>query len=447
MNMSLHSRRVGNNIYEVSDGKNILFYAPFKNLVVRGWKVARIIQRFLIRLIPDNYNIPRNVLRPTVLELDMSHACSLNCIYCSVNSNEEDRKLRMTFDLAKIAIDYVMNVSKEENDPFAIVFIGKGEPTLNWEILVKCVEYIKIQKQKIGVNGKTIIVTNGIVSAEKARWLAKNIDHIALSWDGSPKIQNLQRPLINKGDSYDIVERTASIFRDERAYFEIRTTWTNINVDKMVEFTRMFVTYHPFELNYQPLLEVGRATESNLSKPIVESFAENFIESKIIANEAGIDVIMPQVETKRLNRKFCHAYEGTGLHLTAEGNITACECVFSENDGIAGKYLVYGRVRDGKIEIDSEKISFLRGIRVDNIPSCRRCFARWHCAGGCLNTHFQFSENPLAERTHRECEITKQIVWKILGRLIASNFEKGGDKHAAKDPVMDRSRSYRTSKR
>ncbi len=447
MNMSLHSRRIGNNIYEISDGKDILFYAPFKNLVVRGWKMARIIQLFLIRLIPNKYNIPRNVLRPTVLELDMSHGCSLNCIYCSVNSNEEDRKLRMAFDLAMVAIDYVMGVSREENDPFAIVFIGKGEPTLNWEILVECVEYIKVQKQKIGVNGKTIVVTNGIVSAERARWLARNIDHIVLSWDGNPEIQNLQRPLISGRNSYDVVERTASIFRDERAYFEIRTTWTSLNVNKMIDFTRTFVAYRPFELNYQPLLEVGRATESNLSKPIAEIFVENFIKSKKIANEVGIEVMMPQVETKRLNRKFCHAYEGTGFHLSAEGNITACECVFSENDGVAGKYLVYGKVRNGKIEIDDGKVCFLRGIRVDNIPSCRECFARWHCAGGCLNTHLQHSKDPLAERTHRECEIAKQIVWKILRQLVSSNFEKGGDKYVAKDPIMDRSGSYRTSKR
>lgn len=445
--INLTSRRVGDNVYEVSDGKNTFFYAPLKNLVTRKWRVARKIQVFLIKLIPDRYSIPMNVSQPTVLELDMNHGCNLNCIYCSVNSNEEDRKLKMAFDLAKIAIDYVMNVSREENDPFAIVFIGKGEPTLNWGTLVECVEYIKVQKQKLGVKGKTIVVTNGIVSTEKAIWLAKNIDHIALSWDGNPEIQNLQRPLISGGNSYDIVERTASVFKDEGAYFEIRTTWTSLNVDKMADFTRTFIAYCPFELNYQPLLEVGKASESNLSKPIAEIFVENFIESKKIADEVGIEVMMPQVETKRLNRKFCHAYEGTGFHLTAEGNITACECVFSENDGVAGRYLIYGRVRSGEIEIDKEKISFLRRIRVDDIPSCRECFVRWHCAGGCLNTHLQHSDDPLAERTHWECEVTKQIVWKVLKQLISFSPKKGGDKHVAKDPAVDCSWLYRTSKR
>ncbi|TFG35688.1 MAG: radical SAM protein, partial [Parcubacteria group bacterium] len=392
--LHLKSKKVGENIYEATDGRSVLIYAPLKNLIFPKWRLAANIQLALIKLIPNKYIIPTNVLKPTVLELDMSHGCSLNCVYCSVNSNNDsDKELKMSFDLAKIAIDYVIRTSKEENDPFAIVFIGKGEPTLNWEVLSRCVKYIKNKKKDLNAKGKTIVVTNGVISISRARWLAKNIDHIALSWDGDQEIQNLQRPLINGEGSYDIVERTASIFREEGAYFEIRATWTNFNINRMVGLTKMFLVYSPFELNYQPLLEVGRASKSNLSKPSIDIFVKNFLEAKKVANETGIDIIMPSVETKRLNRKFCHAYEGTGFHLTANGDITACECVFSKNDGEAGKHFVYGKIKDGKINIDKDKLSFLKNILVDNIPSCKQCFARWHCAGGCLNTHFQYTSN------------------------------------------------------
>ncbi len=434
---------IGDNIYEVTDGEDTLIYAPFKNLIFSKWKAGTRIQSIVIRLIPDKYSVPSNVLKPTVLELDMSHGCSLNCTYCSVNSNDEDRRLRMTFGLARIAIDYVMRYSKEENDPFAVVFIGKGEPTSNWDVLARCVDYIRSQKETLGVKGKTIVVTNGIVSTKRAKWLAQNVDHIALSWDGDPEIQKLQRPLLNGGNSYGIVERTASILRDEEAYFEIRTTWTSLNVGKMLEFTEMFVVYHPFELNYQPLLEVGRAPKSGLSKPPIDIFVDNFLESKRIANEEGIEVMMPSVEINRLNRKFCHAYEGTGFHLTASGNITACECVFSEDDGVAGRCLVYGRIRSGEIEIDEEKISFLRKIRVDDIPSCRECFVRWHCAGGCLNTHLQYSNNPLSERKHLECEITKQIVWRLLKNFALGNGRKEVKNYVAKSFVVGSSGACR----
>jgi len=423
--MVLNSKIIGKNIYEMTDGTDTLIYAPFKNLVVPKWKMWSAFQRVAMGLVPNQHTIPQNTLKPTVLELDMSHRCNLDCIYCLVNSNNKDKEVRMSLDLAKIAIDRIIENSQENKDPFAIVFIGKGEPTLNWEVLVRCVKYIKNQREKCKVKGKIITVTNGIINVEKARWLARNMDHIALSWDGDSTTQNFQRPfLFGDGDSYFFVERTASILRDEAARFEIRATWTNFNVHKMVDFTKMFVTYRPFQLNYQPLLKIGRAVTSGLSKPLVDVFVDGFMESRKIANAVGVEVIMPSAETKKLNRKFCHAYEGTGFHLSANGFITACECVFSDQDGRAGELLVYGRVENGMIKIDEQKLSRLKSIKVDRISTCRECFARWHCAGGCLNTHLQYSSNPIDSRTHPECKITKQIVWRILKMLTNRKQER-----------------------
>lgn len=425
--MSLESYCLGSNIYKASNASRSIFYAPFKNIVLPCWKIGSSIQLAALRLISDEYTVPDNAVKATVLELDMCHKCSLSCIYCSVNSNSNDKRVKMTFDLAKVGIDRVVKNSQETNDPFAIVFIGKGEPTLNWKTLLECVDYIENLKKKEAVKGKTIIVTNGVLSPERVKWLANNIDHIALSWDGDMETQNLQRPFVSGRGSYSCVERTASILKEESAYFEIRTTWTSFNVGKMVEFTKKFISYKPFELNYQPLLQVGRAKTTNMeiSKPMISTFVTNFMESKKLAAQHGIEVMMPSVETKRLNRKFCHAYEGSGFHLIANGLVTACECVFSEDEGCAGKHLVYGKIIKGSIEIDKEKLSVLKTIRVDNVSKCQECFARWHCAGGCLNTHFQESEDPNGERKHSECEITREIVWQTLNNIIFENKERG----------------------
>lgn len=418
--MKIHSKVISRNVYEATDWENTLIYAPFKNLIARKWSVFAEVQRELIKLIPDKFSVPQNATTPTVLELDMSHACNLNCVYCSINSNDStngDKDLKMDFASAKIAIDRVIEASRKANDPFAVVFIGKGEPTLNWAVLTQCVEYINAQKNALDAKGKTIVVTNGVVSVAKATWLAKNINHIALSWDGVGDIQNVQRPLfrINKeGGSYELVQRTASIFRDEGAYFEIRTTWTNLNVDKMVEFTKEFVKYNPFGLNYQPLLLTGKGLTLEDLKSTKDSFVKNFMESKRVAEESNILVMMPSVDVTRINRKFCHAYEGTGFHLSANGAVTACECVFSEKDGIPGEILAYGRLNEGTIDIDPQKMERLKSITADATAGCRDCFARWHCAGGCLNTHLQTSDDPLAERTNMECALTKSIVWETL---------------------------------
>lgn len=424
--MQIFSKVIASNIYEITDGAITLLYAPFKNLVARKWRVLPLLQRKLIELIPDRFSVPQNTLVPTVLELDMSHACNLNCIYCSVNSNDSkdgDRMMRMDFLSAKSAIDRVIEASLQTNDPFSVVFIGKGEPTLNWDVLTQCVEYIRTQKSVLRVEGKTIIVTNGILSSEKAVWLARNINHIALSWDGDIIVQNTQRPLFQPekdGGSYSFVERTASIFRDEGAFFEIRPTWTKLNVGEMVDFTKKLVAYKPFCLNYQPLLLAGRGVDLETSRSDAEVFIDNFMKSKDVAKEYGISVVMPSADITRINRKFCHAYEGTGFHLSANGSLTACECVFGEDDGLAGKLLTYGKMTESGVEIDEDKISFLKSLRVDVTAGCKDCFVRWHCAGGCLNTHLQACSDPFDERKNTECFLTKRIVWETLKRKEAS---------------------------
>lgn len=416
--MIVKSILLAEDIYEASNGKTTIIYAPLKNLVARKWKYFPNAQLKLLHLIRNKFSIPHNNLKPTVLELDMSHACSLNCVYCSVNSNNNDKDLKMDFNKAKLAIDRLLNTSKETAESFTVVFIGKGEPTLNWKVLIQCVAYIRDQSKALGVTGKTIVVTNGIISPARAIWLAKNINQIALSWDGNREIQNTQRPTLRRNVSYNIVERTASIFKKEGARFEIRATWTNLNVKRMAEFTEIFLKYSPFELNYQPLIETGRGISSGISKPEADIFIDGFMESKKIANKSGIDVIMPSVEISRLNRKFCHAYEGAGFHLSANGSVNACECVFGSDNGLADKYLTYGKISGSQFEINENKLSFLKSIKVDNIPSCRRCFVRWHCAGGCLNTHLEHSNDPLSERKNMECYITKNIIWRMLSEVV-----------------------------
>lgn len=220
--------------------------------------------------------------------------------------------------------------------------------------------------------------------------------------------------MLHGGNSHTIVERTASIFKEVGAYFEIRTTWTSLNVGKMAEFTEKFITYNPFGLNYQPLLITGKGSNLKTIKADMDSFVENFMKSKKIAGLKGILVMMPSVDITRLNRKFCHAYEGTGFHLSANGSLTACECVFGDGDSLSEKYLTYGKIIGSEIMIDEEKISFLRSLNADAISGCHSCFARWHCAGGCLNTHLQSCNEPLGDRKNLECDLTKSIVWETL---------------------------------
>ena len=141
--------------------------------------------------------------------------CQLACRYCYLigkNSNE-----RMSFDVAKQAIDYILG---NENDKLfnqeSVIwdFIG-GEPFLEIELIDKICDYIKVQMYLLNHHWfnsyRFSISTNGLnYDNEKVqKYISKNIDHlsIGITIDGTQLKHDLNRvyKASNKGSYKDVV--------------------------------------------------------------------------------------------------------------------------------------------------------------------------------------------------------------------------------------------------
>lgn len=70
--------------------------------------------------------------------------------------------------------------------------------------------------------------------------------------------------------------------------------------------------------------------------------------------------------------------------LTAYGEISVCSRIGAPADvGYADS--IYGKVNlDGSVSFDREKFDKLIGLNVYHYPKCSSCWAKWHCAGGCM---------------------------------------------------------------
>jgi sulfatase maturation enzyme AslB (radical SAM superfamily) len=74
--------------------------------------------------------------------------CNLRCTYCY--QAHKNNKHKMTFDIAKKAVDYVLGNPQIFNAEAVLWdFIG-GEPLLEIELIDKIVDYIKINSYKSG---------------------------------------------------------------------------------------------------------------------------------------------------------------------------------------------------------------------------------------------------------------------------------------------------------
>lgn len=140
--------------------------------------------------------------------------CQLACGYCYLVG--KNNKERMSFELAKEAIDYILNhrdIFKEESVVFD--FIG-GEPFLEINLIDNICDYIKnslYQSNHPWFNSyRFSFTTNGLNygSDKVQKYIAKNFNHlsICITIDGTQKKHDINRiyKVTGKGSYEDVVK-------------------------------------------------------------------------------------------------------------------------------------------------------------------------------------------------------------------------------------------------
>ena len=127
--------------------------------------------------------------------------CQLACKYCYlVGKNDKER---MSWEIAKAAIDYVLDCKNDSNFAYESVvwdFIG-GDPFLEIDLIEKICDYIKLElfrRNHHWFNSyRFSFSTNGInYDSEKVqKFIAKNREHlsIGITIDGTERKHDLNR--------------------------------------------------------------------------------------------------------------------------------------------------------------------------------------------------------------------------------------------------------------
>lgn len=137
--------------------------------------------------------------------LQVTQQCNLRCSYCAYSGayyNRVHNSARMSFETAKKAIDFYIARARESNR-LHLGFYG-GEPLLEYDLIKKCVEYIKCN-----VEGKKLtfgITTNAtLLTDEKIHYLRDNNFYLTVSIDGSKEEHDACRVFPDGSGSFDIV--------------------------------------------------------------------------------------------------------------------------------------------------------------------------------------------------------------------------------------------------
>ena len=159
----------------------------------------------VINMLAVKYRTKKNFLSEfTSLHMVVtSLRCNSNCSYCQVSKKDlTDINYDMTKDTAKKVVEKIF---ESPSNNIKIEFQG-GEPLLNFDIIkyiIEKAEWTNLFKKK---NLEFVICTNLTLLDEKTlKWLKGHKVYISTSIDGPKNLHNINRPLHDIENSYDLV--------------------------------------------------------------------------------------------------------------------------------------------------------------------------------------------------------------------------------------------------
>jgi sulfatase maturation enzyme AslB (radical SAM superfamily) len=382
--------------------------------------------------------------RPECLTLYMNNKCNLRCIYCHTDALQK-LIARLDLDVIAAAAAVVAKSCRKKESPFSVVFHGGGEPTLHRQRVENALTLVGKIALAYDIELFRYVATNGMMSEEKAVWLAQHFDLVGLSCDGPPDIQNCQRPDWNGGDTAHILERTARILREQGCQFNVRTTITRATLGRQVEIADYICQqFLPQKIIFEPVYLGGRnSAATGLGARHAGGFVTHFLKAREIAQRHGVPLTTSGSRLGEIHGPYCNVFRSV-LNLTPGGIATAC---FKTTDAgqTAKKGVVIGAMNGetGRFEIDYARVQTLRRQLNTCPPRCVDCFNRYHCVRECpdlcpldneihADDHANQSDN-LPQPGFR-CQVQKALTYATLRKTaeslwveaIARNVTKNG---------------------
>jgi len=342
---------------------------------------------------------PQNESVIKAMCLHIAHDCNLRCRYCFAETGSYDgpRGL-MSAEVGKKAIDYLIKASGHRRN-LEVDFFG-GEPLLNFEVVKEIVRYARGREAESGKNFRFTITTNGLLLDEaKKEFINAEMVNIVLSIDGRKSVNDTMRCRVDGSGSYDtIVGRFQDMAesRNQDNYY-VRGTFTRYNLD----FSKDVL--HLADLGFKQI-----SVEPVVSSP----------EADYMISEDDLPVLFEQYEAlaaEYVRRK----QEGCGFnffHFMVD--LSGGPCILKRLSGCGAGHEYVAVSPDGDIYpchqfvgdetmkmgtvledgINTDISNFFRSSNVYTKPSCKDCFAKFYCSGGCPANAIQYGggiNNPL----------------------------------------------------
>ena len=348
--------------------------------------------------------------------LHIAHDCNLRCKYCFASTGDfgTGRKL-MPLEVGKAAIDFLLEKSVGREN-LEVDFFG-GEPLMNFDVVKEIVKYARSKEKEYNKNFRFTITTNGLLlTDDKIEYINKEMSNVVLSIDGRKEVNDKMRVRVDGSGCYDkIVENYKKLVagRGDKEYY-VRGTYTKYNLDFAEDVIHLYNAGFD-QISGEPVMEDDSIeyafTEADLDKiyaeydKLVDKVAELKKEDeKFNFFHFMIDLDQGPCVIKRL--RGC----GSGneyVAITPDGDIYPCH-----------QFVGHEEYKMGNLEEHTFNENIKKefaGCHVYSKPTCRDCWAKFYCSGGCNANNYIYNGD-----IHNAYELSCKIMRKRLECAILS---------------------------
>lgn len=365
--------------------------------------------------------------------------CQLACKYCYlVGKNDKER---MSWDVAKAAVDYILDHEEDFTEESVIWdFIG-GEPFLEIDLIDRICDYIKVELYRRNHHWfnsyRFSFSTNGInYDCDKVqKFIGKNRNHlsIGITIDGTKEKHDLNRIWKGSGaerGSYDDVVRNIPLWLKQFPSGGTKVTISSADIPYIKDSVLHLYSLGIHEVNINCVFEnVWRDGDDALFEDQLVQLADAIIDGEYYKDYTCsffTETIGKPMSCDVDNQNWCGA--GKMLSVDAAGNFYPCTR-FAQYSLRSKKAWIIGNIHDG---IDKNKLRpFLALDRCSQSSrECLECDVASGCAW-CQGENYDAADTPtIYQRATAICQMHKARVrannyyWNRLYRKLELERDK-----------------------
>ncbi|MFO7872188.1 MAG: radical SAM protein [Candidatus Undinarchaeales archaeon] len=397
-------------------GEKKIFYCPRKGIIGEITKSETL---ETLKNKAKKYPVAKRLKKPKTtneIGLLLTQNCNMRCIYCYVSGGKN--KKSMDWNTAKKAIDYKLKTLPKKSNTLVIYFYG-GEPTLEFELMKKSVEYAKKTSKK-NLEIATRIFTNGTFSDEVAKWFKENNTKVIITAHLLKKFQNKYRPLASGKKSYKMIEKNIRLLNKFGVDYMISFPMTKKESDKIEEIIENAKKLGIKKLGMSVVLEKGRCLKTNIKAPKRSELIKSYKKAKTLGKKKEITVKIPRKTLKdifTLKCIYCGVPAGD-LMVLPNKDITTCYGMTDADRKCYDKFIC-GKVTTKGVEMNKNKLKKIRSITIHKSKKCEKCFAKWNCGGSCYVEN-QEKNKSYTDPPEKFCKLQREEIKKGIKKILES---------------------------